>query len=360
MSVFERRPGEWVSKFQYRKKPRWTPGSPWPSEEMAKAAEDQYRAKLKGQLSDETCASFAQRWPEEWPRKAASTRKLYTQAADRFADEFGPTPLGDVERLSARTWALGIPRNISKILGTMYEDARNIGLVSHNPFSNLRLPATEKTAEVAPPTAEEWIALLHACTVHGGYGPEFRALIEFDAEQGLRAGEIQGLKWADIGTSEMEVRRARKDDGTYGLPKNGKPRTIALTPVAAGALERVPRRSGSEFVFHTIRGKPLNKSNLYYLWNRVRDNSGTTLARVEEGVPVVRFHDLRHLNATRLLEMGLDHFAVSVHLGHEDGGALVMSRYGHPSKEAARARLLALYEAPEFGTGSSATRTVSL
>jgi hypothetical protein len=35
--------------------------------------------------------------------------------------------------------------------------------------------------------------------------------------------------------------------------------------------------------------------------------------------------------------MGIDHFAVSVQLGHEDGGALVMSRYGHPSKEAARA-----------------------
>jgi hypothetical protein len=47
---------------------------------------------------------------------------------------------------------------------------------------------------------------------------------------------------------------------------------------------------------------------------------------------------LRHFCATQLLEMGIDHFAVSVQLGHEHGGALVMSRYGHPSKEAARER----------------------
>jgi hypothetical protein len=34
-----------------------------------------------------------------------------------------------------------------------------------------------------------------------------------------------------------------------------------------------------------------------------------------------------------------------VQLGHEDGGALVMSRYGHPSKDAARARLLRAFVA---------------
>jgi hypothetical protein len=33
--------------------------------------------------------------------------------------------------------------------------------------------------------------------------------------------------------------------------------------------------------------------------------------------------------------MGMSHFDVSVQLGHEDGGALVMERYGHPSKNAA-------------------------
>jgi hypothetical protein len=45
-------------------------------------------------------------------------------------------------------------------------------------------------------------------------------------------------------------------------------------------------------------------------------------------------------------------FAVSVQLGHEDPGALVMSRYGHPSKEAARERLQGAFRLSSIQTGS--------
>ena len=119
-------------------------------------------------------------------------------------------------------------------------------------------------------------------------------------------------------------------------------------------LDQVPRREGSPFVFHTPRGIPLKKGNLYYNWNRVRDSSGTSVDRIRDGIPPIRFHHLRHFCATQLLERGLDHFAVSVHLGHEDGGALVMARYGHPSKDAARGRLRALFSADSGQAGSSA------
>lgn len=63
--------------------------------------------------------------------------------------------------------------------------------------------------------------------------------------------------------------------------------------------------------------------------------------------------DWRHFCATQLLELGLDHFAVSIQLGHTDGGALVMSRYGHPSEDAARRRLLGAFELDPERTGSS-------
>ena len=91
---------------------------------------------------------------------------------------------------------------------------------------------------------------------------------------------------------------------------------------------------------------------LYYHWNKVR--GPLELERQEAGLPGVRFHDLRHFCATQLLEMGADHFAVSIQLGHTDGGALVMSRYGHPSKDAARARLLGLFDGASGRTGDCA------
>ncbi len=52
-------------------------------------------------------------------------------------------------------------------------------------------------------------------------------------------------------------------------------------------------------------------------------------------------HELRHYCATYLLELGLTPADVAVQLGHTDGGALVMSTYGHPSDRAARARIAA-------------------
>ena len=51
------------------------------------------------------------------------------------------------------------------------------------------------------------------------------------------------------------------------------------------------------------------------------------------------FYELRHFCATHLLELGVAHADVAVQLGHTDGGALVMSTYGHPSEDAARSRL---------------------
>lgn len=332
MTAFRRNTG-WCAKFQLRGEQVWVPGSPFASKRQAEEAERRHRDFLTARLSDETCASFTERWLEEWPRPEASTRRLYAAAVRRFAEHFGPTPLGSVERLSARTWALTVPRHVSQVVGTMYEDARNVGLVESNPFSNLRLPATEKQAEITAPTMDEYRALLDACPVLGGYGPEFRAMIRFAAWTGLRQGELFALRRSDVRDGEVHVSRSRKLDGTIGLPKNGTARTVPLLPPAQ-VLDDVPVRAGSEFLFHSPRGRPLLKGTHGWSWQKVKAAAGVD----------VRWHDLRHFCATQLLEMGLDHFAVSIQLGHTDGGALVMARYGHPSVDAAKRRLRQAFE----------------
>jgi integrase len=343
-----KRNGGWVSKYQRGGRQVWVPGGPWPTKKEAMAAEMAHRETFE---SDTTCQDFAKRWLAEWPRKSVATRRLYADAAGRFADQFGDRDLADVDRAEARSWALTIPRNYSKIIGTMYQDAYDVGLVRHNPFSNLRLPATEKTEEIAPPSQDEYRQLMAACMVLGPYAEEFRALIQLTAWTGIRASEVMALKADDFEDRYLNVRRARKDDGTYGMPKNGKERRIAL-PLEARVQDRLVKWEGSDFAFHTPRGKPFKKGSLYYTWNKVRDASGTSMARIADGLAPIRFHDLRHHAATQWLERGATHFDVSVLLGHEDGGQLVMSRYGHPSKDAATERLLLLSEGIEAETGS--------
>jgi hypothetical protein len=54
------------------------------------------------------------------------------------------------------------------------------------------------------------------------------------------------------------------------------------------------------------------------------------------GRPGLDFYELRHCAATMLLERGMTPWDVAVQLGHQDGGRLVTSLYGHPSEAAAR------------------------
>ncbi len=343
MTAFERPRGSrrWAAKFHLAGKQRWVPGGPWATKRQAEEAERRHRDQLIARASDETCASFAERWLAEWPREQASTRRAYAAAAQRFAEHFGPTPLAAVERLSARTWALSVPRRVSQVIGTMYEDARNIGLVEANPFANLRLPAAERTEQIKPPSADEFRALLGACPILGGYATEFRAMIQFAAWTGIRQGELFGLRWSDVEGSTLRVSRSRKLDGSLGPPKNGQTREIPILPPAQ-VLDQVPRRP-DPFVFHSPRGRPLHKGTHAWSWQKVRASAGVEC----------RWHDLRHFCATQLLELGVDHFAVSIQLGHTDGGALVMSRYGHPSVDAAKRRLLAAFETKSARIGSS-------
>jgi integrase len=342
MSVFKRKgTDKWVSKFQFRGKVEWTPDGPWETKRQGQEAERRYRDRLEARRTDESCASFADRWLKEWPRPEASTQRLYAAAAKRFADHFGPTPLGEIERLSARAWALTVPRNLSRVIGTMYEDARDVGMVEVNPFSNLRLPATEKVATITAPTMDEYGALLEATTILGGYGREMRAMILFAAWTGVRQGELFALQWGDVTEAEITISRSRKLDGSLGAPKNGQSRTVPLLPPAR-ALDDVPRRP-DPFVFHSVRGHPLLKGTHAWSWQKVK-----AAARVE-----TRWHDLRHFCATQLLELGLSHFDVSIQLGHTDGGALVMERYGHPSVDAAKQRLLHAFEIGDEEIGSA-------
>ena len=245
MSVFRRR-GEWVAKFQPRGEQHWVPDGPSPTKTPARVAERRHRERIENGRVDETCAAFAERWLREWPRPASSTRRMYAYAIGRFSADFGPTKLGDVERLSARTWALSVPRDVSRIVGIMYEDARNIGLVDSNPFSNLRLPPSEKTEEVHPPSLEEYRQLLEACTVLGGYGPKFRAIIQFSAWTGARAGELHALRWDDVGEDTVRIRGARKRDGEIGRPKNGKERETK-SPAARTRSSSIRRAASRSF-----------------------------------------------------------------------------------------------------------------
>jgi integrase len=60
------------------------------------------------------------------------------------------------------------------------------------------------------------------------------------------------------------------------------------------------------------------------------------------GFPELTFHDLRHTGASLMIAAACHVKVIAEQMGHADGGALVLKRYGHLYKGARRQAAIAL------------------
>lgn len=148
---------------------------------------------------------------------------------------------------------------------------------------------------------------------YGGYVDHLEPIVLLALNTGMRRGEILNLKWSDFNHGQLTVRGA----GT----KNQQSRVVPLNAEAKAVLNTW--ESGSEWIFPGKEESPI-----------------TTIKRSWEGIrakatlPNLRFHDLRHTFATRLLQRGADIKTVSALLGHQD--IAVTARYLHATDESKR------------------------
>lgn len=285
----------------------------------------------------ETCDEFAERWVKAYPRARASTNKTNRENIKRFARDFKGVKLSDVDRQTARQWAIENP-TFARYPRALFEDALNDGLVSENPFARLRLPQSRGRRDIVALT-EDQVAELGELAASGGseYGPTARALVLFLAHVGVRPGELQALRWrnVDLQRSEARIAHSRSTTGEITETKTYRARTVLIPAVARAALASMPRRPHADFVFLSSTGRPLNKSSIFYIWNPIR-----TVAQAE-GLPIDDMYELRHAAATMLLERGASLADVAVQLGCS--AREIEKTYGHPSEDAARDRLRRVY-----------------
>jgi integrase len=222
---------------------------------------------------DETCDSFAARWVVDYPRPAAATRRTHTYALRAFIRDFTGVRLSEVDRPTARAWALGQPKGNVYVVRAMFGDAVRDGLAATNPFSNLRLEQSRGRKDLVPLTETELHDLVEcALWVHGSYGPTFRAMILFAAYVGIRPGELFALEHEDIDLERLEVSIRHNLDATgqVKLPKNDRQRKVILPPPARDALVSMPRDFDASLVFTTKRGRRFSKPALSLCWSPVR------------------------------------------------------------------------------------------
>ncbi len=143
---------------------------------------------------------------------------------------------------------------------------------------------------------------------------------------GDRAGEQLALKWSDItwteGAASVRFRRSFTH-GHLGSTTSKRHRSVPLPPALADALQEARNEAGAqELVFAGINGRMMRIGQLHEcLWR--------TLKRAE--LREIRWHDLRHSFASRLVAAGVPLNVVQNRMGHST--ILMMMRYSHLAPE---------------------------
>lgn len=309
----------------------------------ADAVRAEQDATLKPCVDVPSVEQWGRVWLSDYPREAPATQRSYRYAVEQITAKLGARKLADITRPEARRIANTWPRATARVARTMWADAVRDGVCEMNPWTNLRLETPKGRKDIDALTETEIAELADlAAELSGDYGGEARAIILTLAYTGMRPGELCAMRRCDVDLERLEIVVERSLDGTgrEKAPKNGLARRIILPSIAADAIKSVPERIGSPYLFHTVRGHRLSKGTLAYFWRNIR------AGWVARGHRPIDLYELRHACATMLVERGLNVGDVAFQLGHQDGGRLVMTLYGHPGEDAIRDRLKMAHSQP--------------
>src|SRR5688572_8817231 len=194
------------------------------------------------------------------------------------------------------------------------------GWIKQNPFaageSLISLADERKRERIV--TRDEERRLLDACTAHREH---LRPILICAIDSGMRRGEILSLKWCDV-------------DFQHGLisiqafnTKTMNERQVSMTARLSRELEMLWEQSPKD-----------EWQRVFGIVNNVKRSF--TTARNAAGLPDVRFHDLRHTHATRLVGAHIPLSEVGRVLGHTQPNTTY--RYVNANVETARRASAAL------------------
>ena len=214
-------------------------------------------------------------------------------------------------------------KNIMGNVRVMLDFAIDSGCRNSNPALGVKAKGaksqfTGKEKRIQPAVIETIIAHM----------PEAWALrARFAATTGLRQGEQRALLWSDIDLDAgyVYVNKAVKHRADVGDTKTIKGnRKVPLTPDVKQLLQELYLRAGrpasGQLVFPSTTGRLLSDSRFLAAMHKACDAAG---------VERIRWHDLRHYYASRILQaFNGDWWTITNLMGHESIKTTT-NEYGH-------------------------------
>lgn len=239
-------------------------------------------------------------------------------------------------------------QSIYTLINTIMNRALKLRLIKDNPCKYIERPKREKfTPDILTPS--EISTIVNKLDLSNEYDYMFYIALRLTLELGLRRGELAGLEWNNLKLSENSLIIKNNMIYSNGHVYLTTPKTIEsirelyISDDLIALLKDLHKRQNKNKLQYGQFYKNIEFNDLQYsLIMRWDDGSyihpmyyTKKLSKVIKACNIdkrVRFHDLRHTNATLLLQQGVNSKIVQERLGHKDI-ATTLNIYSHVNKK---------------------------
>jgi integrase len=256
------------------------------------------RSRARGEIS---VSDLFDVWIETYAVARYKPSSLY-QARSLFrrhiADRLGRRPAGSITRSDVLDLHVALRRGPSianqvvSILGSMYRNAVERGILDHNPAERIKWYAQRERARILDPAEIQRILV----ALDGDrFTPAFRRLIKLLMLTGARLSEIRDARmdWIDTAARILSLPDSKTGAKVIALPD--------------AAMPLIAERAGHTWLVEARIGAGHMKST-WAAWCALLDAAG-----LERGI---RIHDIRHTVGSLGHRAGLSQREVAIQLGH--------------------------------------------